>query len=57
MFFQSGRSYYGVSHRRKLGIGVCRVPFGVLIVSFGRKQYRPQMIVPRVEEVCDLMWR
>ncbi|GMH33908.1 hypothetical protein BSKO_01742 [Bryopsis sp. KO-2023] len=55
VFLQSSRSYYGVSHRRRLGIGICRVPFGVIVVSFGR-QPLPQIIVSEVETICNMMW-
>lgn len=46
-----GNSFYGVSGRRRHGLGACQLPFGTLLVSFAHAAL-PQTVVSAVEGAC-----
>ena len=43
-----------ISHRRRLGLCIHALPFGILVCTYSRARL-PQEVVPRVLKVCDLL--
>ena len=43
-----------ISHRRRLGLCIHTLPFGVLVVAYSRASL-PQEVVPKILKVCDAL--
>eukprot|EP00026_Physarum_polycephalum_P020641 Phypoly_transcript_23361.p1 GENE.Phypoly_transcript_23361~~Phypoly_transcript_23361.p1 ORF type:complete len:139 (+),score=23.56 Phypoly_transcript_23361:79-495(+) len=54
IFEKTMKSVYGISHRKREGIIINNLPFGVL-VSIYTRPHTAQTVVPKVEKFCDLL--
>lgn len=43
-----------ISRRRRLGLCIYALPFGILVASYGRAKL-PQEVVPRMLQICDML--
>ena len=43
-----------ISHRRRLGLCIHALPFGILVCTYSRARL-PQEVVPKVLKVCDVL--
>lgn len=43
-----------ISRRRRLGLCIHALPFGILVASYGRAKL-PQEVVPRMLQICDML--
>ena len=43
-----------ISHKRKLGLCIHALPFGILVCTYSRARL-PQEVIPKVLQICDML--